>query len=200
MQSGALPCNAVVGSPRRGYWVSQSSPPDLRSGLPVGSYPVLAGQRENQREGVRFQPRACDNCRLKSLQFLSFLAFYPEPVTTVLRQRTVTPTWQRYAVATGTAGVAAAFCGRLAATFFAASLHRRFLGSGFLGGGWLSGLRRRSSFGSDPGPTSLGGFYDGLFASGAELPLRRKKERHHNLSDATSSVPIAATVRRTAIP
>ena len=28
--------------------------------------------------------------------------------------------WQRYAVATGTAGVAAAFCGRLAATFFAA--------------------------------------------------------------------------------
>src|ERR1017187_6876797 len=30
MQSGALPCNAVVGSPRGGYWVSQSSPPDLR--------------------------------------------------------------------------------------------------------------------------------------------------------------------------
>ena len=37
------------------------------------------------------------------------------------------------------------------------SLHRRFLRSGFLGGGWLSGLGRRSSFGSDPGPTSLGG-------------------------------------------
>ena len=94
MQSEALPCNAVVGSPRRGYWVSQSSPPDLRSGLPVGSYPVLAGQRENHREGFRFQPRARDNCRLKSLQFFSFLAFYPEPVTTELRQRTVTPTWQ----------------------------------------------------------------------------------------------------------
>jgi hypothetical protein len=36
--------------------------------------------------------------------FLSFLAFYPEPVTTVLRQRTVTPTWQRYAVVAGAAG------------------------------------------------------------------------------------------------
>src|ERR1019366_2884182 len=104
MQSGALTCNAVVGSPRRDYWVSQSTPTDLRSGLPVGSYPVLAGQRENQREGFRFQPRACDNCRLKSLQFLSFLAFYPEPVTTVLRQRTVTPTWQRYAIVAGVAG------------------------------------------------------------------------------------------------
>src|ERR1035437_5517415 len=104
MQSGALPCNAVVGSPRRGYWVSQSSPPDLRSGLPVGSYPVLAGQRENHREGFWFPPRARDNCRLKSLQFFSFLAFYPEPVTTALRQRTVTPTWQRYAVVAGAAG------------------------------------------------------------------------------------------------
>ena len=83
---------------------SQSSPTDLRSGLPVGSYPVLAGQRENHREGFRFQPRARDNCRSKSLQFFSFLAFYPEPVTTALRQRTVTPTWQRYAVVAGAAG------------------------------------------------------------------------------------------------
>ena len=88
MQSGALPCNAVVGSPRRGYWVSQSARQTC-VGLPVGSYPVLAGQRENHREGFRFQPRACDNCRLKSLQFFSFLAFYPEPVTTELRQRSV---------------------------------------------------------------------------------------------------------------
>src|ERR1019366_7118630 len=47
---------------------------------------------------------ACDRCRLKSLQFFSFLAFYPEPVTTALRQRTVTPTWQRYAVVAGAAG------------------------------------------------------------------------------------------------
>src|ERR1039458_7316143 len=39
---------------------------------------------------------ARDNCRLKSLQFFSFLAFYPEPVSTALRQRTMTPTWQRY--------------------------------------------------------------------------------------------------------
>src|ERR1017187_2451124 len=80
------------------------------------------------------------------------------------------------------------------------SLHRRFLRSGFLDGGCLLGVGRRGSFGSHPGPTSLGGVGNGLFASGAELPLRRKKERRHNLSDATSSVPIAATVRRIAIP
>src|ERR1035437_9674724 len=70
------------------------------------------------------------------------------------------------------------------------SLHRRFLRSGFLGGGWLSGLGRRSSFGSDPGPTSLGGFYDGLFASGAELPLRRKKKSPQILPDATSGLQL----------
>src|ERR1019366_7235405 len=52
------------------------------------------------------------------------------------------------------------------------SLHRRFLRSGFLGGGCLLGLGRRGSFGSDPGPTSLGGVGNGLLASGAQLPLR----------------------------
>src|ERR1039458_2596731 len=80
------------------------------------------------------------------------------------------------------------------------SLHRRFLRYGFLGGGCLLGLGRRGSFGFHPGPPFAGGLGNGLFASGAELPLRRKKERRHNLSDATSSVPIAATVRRIAIP
>src|ERR1035438_1307821 len=52
------------------------------------------------------------------------------------------------------------------------SLHWRFLGSRFLCGGCLLGLGRRGSFGSDPGPTSLGGVGNGLLASGAELPLR----------------------------
>jgi len=71
---------------------------------------------------------------------------------------------------------------------------------GFLGGGWLLGLGRRGGFGSHPGPTSAAGLGNGLLASGAEISLRRKKEKRHNLSDATSSVPIAATVRRIAIP
>src|ERR1019366_3269439 len=39
---------------------------------------------------------------------------------TALRQRSVPPTWQCYSVAAGTAGVAAAFCGRLVEPFFAA--------------------------------------------------------------------------------
>jgi hypothetical protein len=59
----------------------------------------------------------------KASSVFSSKAFYPEPVTSVLRERSVSPTSQCYAVATGDvagAGVAAAFCGRLAATFFAA--------------------------------------------------------------------------------
>ena len=78
----------------------QTCEADFRS-APTRCWPVKG---QSHREGFRFQPRACDNCRLKSLQFLSFLAFYPEPVTTALRQRTVTPTWQRYAVVAGAAG------------------------------------------------------------------------------------------------
>src|ERR1019366_437023 len=78
----------------------QTCEADCRS-APTRCWPVKG---QSHREAFRFQPRACDNCRLKSLQFFSFLAFYPEPVTTVLRQRTVTPTWQRYAVVAGAAG------------------------------------------------------------------------------------------------
>src|ERR1039457_834730 len=78
----------------------QTCEADFRS-APTRCWPVKG---QSHREGFRFQPRARNNCRLKSLQFLSFLAFYPEPVTTALRQRTVTPTWQRYAVVAGAAG------------------------------------------------------------------------------------------------
>src|ERR1017187_7895494 len=78
----------------------QTCEADFRS-APTRCWPVKG---QSHREGFRFQPRAFDNCRLKSLQFFSFLAFYPEPVTTALRQRTVTPTWQRYAVVAGAAG------------------------------------------------------------------------------------------------
>jgi len=69
---------------------------------------------------------------------LSFLGFYPEPVTTALRQRTVPLIWWRYSVAAGTAGVAAAFCGRLAATFFTAFFAvftGAFLATAFLAAG-----------------------------------------------------------------
>jgi hypothetical protein len=63
----------------------QTCEADCRS-APTRCWPVKG---QSHREGFRFQPRACDNCRLKSLQFFSFLAFYPEPVTTELRQRSV---------------------------------------------------------------------------------------------------------------
>ena len=55
----------------------QTCEADCRS-APTRCWPVKG---QSHREGFRFQPRACDNCRLKSLQFFSFLAFYPEPVT-----------------------------------------------------------------------------------------------------------------------
>src|SRR5450756_1920642 len=64
--------------------------------------------------------------------------FYPEPVTTALRQRTVPLIWWRYSVAAGTAGVVVAFCGRLAATFFTAFLAAftgAFLATAFLAAG-----------------------------------------------------------------
>jgi hypothetical protein len=63
----------------------------------------------------------------------SFLAFYPEPVTAALRQRSVPPTSQRYSVAVATPGcitVAAAFFARFAAPFFAA-LREAFTGAFF---------------------------------------------------------------------
>src|ERR1019366_5128571 len=65
----------------------------------------------------------------KAHSLLPYLAFYPEPVTTALRQRSR----RGYSVATGDvagAGVAAAFCDRLAATFFTA-FHEAFTGAFF---------------------------------------------------------------------
>jgi hypothetical protein len=71
-----------------------------------------------------------------------------------------------------------------------------FLGS-FLGGGCLLGLGRRGSFGSHPGPTLR------LTSAMVFLPAAlsfRYDAKKKGASDATSSVPIAATVRRIAIP
>src|ERR1017187_6811053 len=67
----------------------------------------------------------------KAHSLLPYLAFYPEPVTTALRQRSRS----NYSVAAGTAGVAAAFRGRLAATFFAA-FHEAFTGAFLAGDCW----------------------------------------------------------------
>ena len=97
---------------------AQSMPAWTRSGTPSKSASALPGAQIPSGEG--FSWLIAPACHRQGVSNCFPVAHVFRKRGTVLAPANRAADFGRYAVATGTAGVAAAFCGRLAATFFAA--------------------------------------------------------------------------------